>query len=311
MEPATVKKIRHDFPKHGISLEQTDAGIIVSQKGNWYLARGWCLNENLIELMTEFLDSGFNCLIRTRHPQSSNRATGVDYIGFSSSETEPWLAVFDQYSDQKPITRMTVNSRFRDLLVTAGIPFSWETAGGKNMFVAVADIDQLLRYVTPIVTRSLNKRGGNQRSDSTRAALTTEAELQSLLIENTQKGVFSDVFGTIESVIVNPRWQNNADGLDPQMWDIPDVLVGTDSALWVLELKLHEIGVQAVHQVSRYVSNPACHALANGRRVRPVVIGFYRSPELALARVHVVRDLEVCLWTYSWSAERGLELCCQ
>jgi hypothetical protein len=206
---------------------------------------------------------------------------------------------------------MTVNARFRDLLVAAGIPFSWETAGGKNMFVAVADIDQLLRNVTPIVTRSLNERGGNQRSVNTRAALTTEVELQSLLIENTQKGVFSDVLGTIKSVIVNPRWQNNADGLDPQMWDIPDVLVGTDSALWVLELKLHEVDIQAVHQVSRYVSNPACRTLANGREIKPAVIGFYKRPELASAESHVATGVEVFLWTYSWSGVRGLELCCQ
>ena len=310
MEPATVTNVRHDFPDHGIGLEQIDEGIMVSQKGNRYLARGWCLTEDLVELMKRFLDAGFNCLIRTGHPQPSKRPTGVAYIGFSSNENEPWLAVLDQYSGQKPIRRLTVNARFRDLLTAAGIPFNWETAGGKNMFVAVADVDQLLREVTPVVTRSLNDAGGNQRPGGTRAALTTELELQSLLIENTQKKMFSGIFGAVKSVIVNPRWRNNADGLDPQTSDIPDVLVETDSALWVLELKLHEVGVQAVHQVSRYVSNPACHALANGREIRPVVIGFYKSPELASARTHVAKDMEVFLWTYSWNTERGLELRC-
>jgi hypothetical protein len=137
--------------------------------------------------MRKFLDAGFDCLIRTGHPQPSRRTTGVACIGFSAHDNEPWLAVFDQYSEQMPIRRMTVNARFRDLLTAAGIPFNWETAGGKNMFVAAADVDRLLLEVTPLATRSLSDPVGNQKPGRMPAALTTELELQSLLIENVQK----------------------------------------------------------------------------------------------------------------------------
>jgi hypothetical protein len=43
-----VTNLRYDFPAHGISLEQIDEGIVVSQKGKRYLARRWYLTADLI-----------------------------------------------------------------------------------------------------------------------------------------------------------------------------------------------------------------------------------------------------------------------
>lgn len=306
----------YSFPDHGIHLTQRGDGVLVEQNGQSYLARKWKLNEDLINVIAKFLDAGFSCLIRKRHPQPSKRTGGVDYIGFSLDESSSWLAVVDQYSRKCPIEgttgdrikRVTVKSLFRDLLTAGRVPFSWENAGGKNMFVAVEDIALLLQTINPATARDIKQPATGQRSTLRPPALTTERQLQTLFADSIRSGVHNATLGVVTSVLENPHWQNTAGGLNPQIRDIPDVLAVTAETLWVFELKLNEVGVQATHQVVRYVTNPACQEQARGRRVEAVTVGHRKSAELKDKKTYLAKEIEVALWTYSWSAERGLEL---
>ena len=311
-----IKESSYSFPDHGICLIQRDDGVLVEQNGQSYLARKWKLNEDLTNVIGRFLDAGFSCLIRKRHPQQRNRAGGVDYIGFSLDEYSPWLAVVDQHSRKcqirgatgDRIKRITVKSLFRDLLTAGRIPHSWETAGGQHMFVAVNDIALLLKTITPAIARHVTQPATGQQAAHRLSALTTELQLQNLFVECVHSGAHNAKLGAVTSVLVNPRWQSATGGLDPQIRDIPDVLVETDKTLWVCELKLNEVGVQAAHQVVRYVTNPACQEQAGGREVKAVTVGHRKSAELQDKTALRVKEVEVELWTYRWSAEEGLEL---
>ena len=298
-----------EWSSNGVRLTEIEEGIIVTQDGQQYLARKWRLNDDLLGLITKFINAGFECLIRSTHPQVKNRTSGVAYIGFSASKSEPWLAVIDQHSKQNPIRRITVNSLFRDLLTEAKIPYRWENAGGKNMFVATQDIDILLEAINPEFARNVILPTSKRNTHSILpSALAREEMLQSLLVSDIHDNKYKDIFGNVSSVNVNPRWRTHADSLDPQLWDIPDVIVETPTTIWVLELKLNEVGVQAADQVARYVLNPACDALASGRDIRAITIGHRLSPDLVNSNTICCRGVDVLLWTYSFNSYRGLQL---
>lgn len=299
------------FEGFGIVLTQLANGIRVEQGPHSYLARRLRLNEDLVAVVTQFAEAGFCCVIRTSHPQPRNRERGVDYIGFSRGEHDPWLAVVDRSSRHEPIQFLTVRSTYRDLLIEHCIPFRWEPAGGKNMFIAREHAGSVLMHFAEIVDRS-NDPSNDRARRYPLPILTKESVLQSRVLEvisSTPQA--ANCFGKIVSVFANPTWPPSDDPLDPQNRDIPDVIVLTNDSLWVVELKLNELSWSAVDQVSRYANNRSCRELAGSRVIKPVVIGHRKHPDLEGRCTISSRGIEVAIWLYEWNVTTGLRIHCR
>lgn len=294
-------------PNQGLELIQEPHGVLVCQNGDAYLARGWKLNSDLISIIQSFLDAGFSCLIREGHPRRENRKKGVDYIGFSATTSDWWVAVLDKSSGQVPVMRITVTKKLRDFLITTGISFVWETAGGRNIFIDRAILSDFLALLSD---RPHNKQFEepyeNSFLNNHRSGIENETSLQSLVIDAIAKGKIG-ILGNVICLHANPRWRRKVDGLDPQIFDIPDIVVETAESLWILELKLNEIGDSAIDQAARYATNSECIRLANGRNIHAVTLG-HRCSIKSIQRFPTARGLTVEVWLYTWSVLEGIHI---
>ncbi len=298
--------------KQDARFTEVEGGLIVKQAGEQYLARGWRLTPELIGTVEAFFEHGCPHLIRLNHPMPENRTKGVDYLGFSRSPTEMWVAVIDQYSGRPSIDRVTVQKRFRDILIGAKFPFAWETSGGKNIFIERRDLPDLLALLTPEIIAEAEtrrkRRNGTARALARSPMIVSEDELQEKLAGELREKRFSEIFGEVAKVIEHPRWGRRMLGPRPQTTDIPDVILFTDKTMLILELKLNEVDTQALHQVANYAANDEAARLAEGRKIQAVVIGHRLNPEVGRAENRQINGVSIPIFLYSLSGDGHLML---
>lgn len=291
---------------HSLILTACSDGFTVSQYNQNYKVRNRRLTADLVDVIKLFCAAGFAHVIRDAHPHPKNRDSGVVYLVFSSSASEFWIAVVDASSGQWPIERLTVNAKLRDILIAHRIPFSWESAGGKNMFLARSDLELFLSVVTPAVSAELAQTSRRRaRGNFPRVALSSEYALQVLCCGLAEANELSFVNSLVKEVIVNPKWPRGLGGNDPQAYDIPDLVLSCSDAVWVIELKLNEIDDAAVDQVCRYVQNRNCIELAGSRPIKAVAIGNRLRPGTN-ARGLASRGIQVDVWLYTWSPDNNV-----
>ncbi len=76
----------------------------------------------------------------------------------------------------------------------------------------------------------------------------------------------------------------------------------------ILELKLNEVGTQALHQVANYAVNDEAIRLAEGRCIQAAVIGHRCSPSIAHSDRRQINGMTITVLRYMVSAEGQLLL---
>ncbi|WP_201829194.1 hypothetical protein [Microvirga zambiensis] len=265
-------------------VERPGKGLIVEQGDQKYLARGWRLTPEFEATVRKILDHGLTCLIRRMQPSPKHLNTdkGVEYIGFSRTANERWVMVLDQYSGRPSIDRITVEKGYRDVLADAKVPFVWETSGGQNIFVESKYVRELLAALTSEAIEAVEHQRGLSPSVSwgRSGLIVSEAALQSALALSLRAGLFNEFFGSVIKVVEHPRWGRIENGALPYKLDIPDIILLTKETMFILELKVNQIGTQSIHQAIRYLDNPSALLLAEGRQLQGVVIGPRLSPNI-------------------------------
>ncbi|KAA2211211.1 hypothetical protein [Teichococcus oryzae] len=260
--------------------EVPGAGLLVRQGGRQYLARGWSLTAEVEQVLQTLCAHGFTCLIRFE--QRSGRAVhprgaAAEYLGFSRTPEERWLLVLDQFSGRPGVTQVTVEKSYHTVLRQHGLPVIWETAGGKNLFLPVRFLDAFLGTLDEATLAAVAE--GQRRENTTaaqlrRSGIVSEAQLQHVLVEQILAQEHGDLFGNVRRVQVHPVWLRAADGVFLRAGrDIPDLVVESANRAFVLELKKAVIGRAEIHQLHRYLANPAIARLAGSRPITGLLIG--------------------------------------
>lgn len=150
----TTCKIEKRWESIDLTLTEVESGLIIAQHGESYFARHWTLSETVVSVMDRAVASGLGCVIQFATPQRNRRLPvsdrGVEYIGFAQRPEECWVFVLDQYSVRRKTAprrepfQVTFAKHYRGLLDTAGVPFTNERTGGKNVFVPIHALDAAL-----------------------------------------------------------------------------------------------------------------------------------------------------------------------
>lgn len=135
----------------------------------------------------------------------------------------------------------------------------------------------------------------------------SETELQRKLVSELHQGRFKSIFGNYIKVEEWPQWTNPTYDSNTGK-DIPVILVFTRTKLFIIELKLREIGFKAFNQICNYLELPTVNAYSQRIRIQGVVIGHHisRNVDSALlewANQRVGRFGPLRLLTYSQSED--------
>ena len=158
---------------------QSHIGVLVEQDDRAYIARKWCLTEEVKKIIQLALDSGFDRLWRYRHPQDEyfiggiKEMIGAPHIGFSRNHHERWLFVLGQEARPPKLKVITFHKKYdRQLTEVCGLEevgdensiskgqWARETRGGKNLFPHPADLQHILKSldfmaINPELIRSI------------------------------------------------------------------------------------------------------------------------------------------------------------
>ncbi|MBS5905405.1 MAG: hypothetical protein KIC89_22390 [Acetobacteraceae bacterium] len=271
-----MSRILH-FPE--FTLEEKSGGVVVQQGNRSYLARRWSLTADLMRTATIARDLGFPCVIRAEkagipiHPSGDS----AEYIGFSRQADERWIFVADQFSGRPNIDRVTIEKGYRGVLERLKLSFIWETAGGKNLFLSISDLPVFLDALddeTIRLVESGRRRKPVSVSRLRHVGVVSEADLQGQLIQQIHNGDHADLFGKVLQINVNPIWLRPGNGnLIRDGRDIPDLVIGTETHAFIMELKKAALDPNSLFQLRRYLHNSDLLRFAGNRSIVGLLVG--------------------------------------
>jgi hypothetical protein len=286
-----------------LRLQQQSDGLSVTQAGESYLARDWYLTDQVVSFVDLCVENGLPCVIRYSHPRRHLRAKGVQYLAFSRTPAERWVCVLDQYSPKARreadlIDQVTFEKHYRVVLEKGSIPWSWERAGGKNIFVPF----DRLQSAIPICAQAIElveSALGARHWESTKASIgfVTESLLESWVLQR---------WTTIARLSSLKLLGNQIHHMD-----ILAEHEGSGS-LVVFELKRGPAGLEVLDQLRGYVQSDHTVRLAQGGDVWGAIIAGSFSPHfcgiaerepypLALFTFEVrAEDLSLSLLASTW-----------
>jgi hypothetical protein len=298
--------VEQAWPEHGLKLTECDRGLQVQQDGAAYIARSWKLCDDVVKTVDAALDCGFACVIRHNHPKPNNRDEGgVQYIGFSRSESERWVFVIDQYScpgtrQRDHVNTVTFEKHYRTTLERAQIPFTEEGArgrkGGQNLFVSfdrVADAIHACAGDAEAVEQVMGAREWEERK--AHLGFVTEAVLESYLVQHWHTLPFAS-----ELEYLGRQFPVEGGYIDILARD------RRSGDLVIVELKRDRVGPEVLGQIGRYVNSGVIRRRADGRPIRGIAIArrYFPSIHPATALVPYTVDL------YTFDSQEGeLTLC--
>ena len=116
--------------RFGITLEDCPEGIIVKQDQISYIARGWQITNEVIEMVDCCLDAGMRWMIRENHPQRGNlcpNKQGVVYLAFSPTRENHWSMAIDSFNSKRLTFGDGVfNGKYHSQFNKYKIPFHFE-----------------------------------------------------------------------------------------------------------------------------------------------------------------------------------------
>mgnify|MGYP004044547959 CR=1 FL=1 len=149
--------------------EQPHIGVMVEQDDRAYIARKWCLTEDVKKTIRLALDHGFSRLWRHRHLQDEyftgglKERIGAPHIGFSRNHHERWLFVVGQEARPPNLKVVTFHKKYDSQLTSilgpakvgsenSIAPRTWarETRGGRNLLTHPSDLEFILKGIEPL-----------------------------------------------------------------------------------------------------------------------------------------------------------------
>lgn len=233
---------------HGILLEEVQAGLLVQQGSEAYIARNWCLSAPVIELIEVAMAAGLSCMIRSDHPRRNARwpnRRGVVYLAFSPSEYQQWSMAVDTIRPASgDFGHAVFNGKYHMQFLSAGLPFKFEkrNKSAGHLVVAREHVLPTLAALSDFDHEVLNL-GRVERSHD---GFATEYEIQRAVLNRWGETPFA-----MSYVIVQDEYPVDG-GLNSRRIDV----LAQDPSLgdWlVIEIKRAEANLEAVRQVEDYI----------------------------------------------------------
>lgn len=239
---------------NGVTVQDVENGLLVSQAGEAYVARNWRLTRAVEHLIETAFASGLSCMIREDHPRRNARwpnDRGVVYLAFSPSTDGQWSLAIDTFRPGAGDFGFGVfNGKYQTQFSAAGLPFVFE-ARNKGAGHLVVARDRVIPTLKALAAFDHSVLGLN-RTQHQGDGFTTEYVIQRQILTNWQKTPWATRYD-----IVQDEFPVDG-GLTSRRIDIlaRDRVTGD----WlVIELKRAEAHPSAVRQVADYL-------LALGRR---------------------------------------------
>lgn len=282
-----------------IHLEMTDVpeGILVSQRGRKYIARGWHLTQEVASIVELALNEGLQCLIQNGHPSESKllpNGDGTDYLTFSDKPEHRWTFVLnmDSCPDRANPVQVTFNKKFKHVLRMNSIncPPQWRSP--QELVVAIEDLPSALRLTKPFWSQLGKKRGiGSERGKH--GFFVDEEDLHSEIVQNWQAFDLADNLEFVSSkhLIGSP---NN------RMGEVDVLAKDTKGNVYVIELKNNAVrnagGETPDQQLSRYMAHSEIRKIAeaHGGYVQGILIAQDIDQKLR----NVIRESELPIIAY-------------
>jgi len=264
---------------NGISVEELEDGLLVSQYNQAYLARRWRLTKNTIDLIEAATSAGLRWMIRDGHPQAHSlwpKGRGRVYLAFSPTREQQWSLAVDRLTADKSDFGIAVfNGKYHQQFLDADFPFRFEkrnTTSGHleisrdHVFDAIAllkNFDHSVLYLS--------------RKPSDSIGFTTEYDIQRSLILNWNRTALAKTFAIYGDEIPLTS------GLNSRRIDI--LALSRDKQSWlVIELKRASATLDAVDQLSGYVTDIGLNPEFSGLPVYGMLIA-ERLPPLVRAKL--------------------------
>lgn len=242
-----LSKISRKFPG-GIEVENMDAGLLVRQGGEAYVARKWQLSWATEELIETAIGSGLGCMIRDDHPRRNARwpnTRGVVYLAFSTISSDQWALAIDTFNPRRgDYSAAVFNGKYQTQFTDAGISFKFEgrNKGSGHLVVARQDVIQTLQGLAKFDHSVLALNRTTHEGDG----FTTEYVLQQQILSKWKQTPWADRYDVVQDGFPVDG------GLTSRRIDI--LARDRTTGDWlVIELKRAEANIAAVHQVSEYM----------------------------------------------------------
>ena len=232
----------------GIEVENMDAGLLVRQGSEAYVARKWQLSWATEELIETAIGSGLGCIIRDDHPRRNARwpnTRGVVYLAFSTISSNQWSLAIDTFNPRRgDYSAAVFNGKYLAQFTDAGIPFKFEgrNKGSGHLVVSRQDVIQTVQALARFDHSVLALNRTTHEGDG----FTTEYVLQQIILSKWKQTPWADRYDVIQDEFPVDG------GLTSRRIDI----LARDRATgdWlIIELKRAEANIAAVHQVSEYL----------------------------------------------------------
>ena len=231
--------------KYGIKLEDTDEGILVSQYDVSYIARGWKITRDVIELVNCCLNAGMRWMIRDNHPKRSNlfpNKKGVVYLAFSPTRENHWSMAIDSFRiNQLNFKEGVFNGKYHSQFNRFKIPFQFEKRNRESGHLVVKreDLFSAVQKLNILDHSVLFFKKKNYTE-----GFTHETDIQRYMILNWSKTPFSnqELIGD-EYPISSGRNSKRIDLLGFEQ---------NSKSYSVIELKRAEPNVSSLSQVEEY-----------------------------------------------------------
>ena len=250
---ATTVLSRPDLDLH---FEEVPGGILVSQGGSSYLARGWHLTPEVRAIVGDALAAGLTSMIQRDHPRESNRlpgGAGADYLTFAPSDQHRWVFVLDMDScpSRAAPSQVKFSKTYKHALRRAGVPCPPEWRSPQELVVAFPDLPAALAAAAPLWDR-LGQRRGKAMERGFHGHFVDEEDLHAHVVQNWDRIAILRDLGFVAS-------RPLLGGLAHRQGEI-DVLARDGDGVVVIELKNRAVwntgGETPDRQLVRYMTHP-------------------------------------------------------
>jgi hypothetical protein len=268
---------------NGISLKDTEYGLMVTQYSDSYIARRWKISPNLVELVQTALDSKLYWLIRDGHPQVHAlwpSTKGRVYLAFSPTRDKHWALAIDSVSSTGlDYGKAVFNGKYHGQFLKHDIKFSFEkrNTGSGHMEVSRDQVLPTIRKMANFDHSVLYKN----KSSMPVNGFSTEYDIQRSILSSWSKTPFAKNFEIIGDEVPVDLGSRNASRRNLGRIDILAKSINLDEYL-VIEIKRAEADIEVLDQIKGYLAALRKNDEMSSASIRGVLIA-ERIPERVLS----------------------------
>lgn len=278
------------FYKHDIRLLETNEGVMIYQNGREYLARKWQLTTDVVTVIEAAVKSGFSYLWVKGHPSRDS----AHYICFARDHQSPWEFLIGGEAKPPNLECITINKKLRGSLAKLSDALVWQNFGAKHLYVE-PNIEKL-SWVMDLI----NKIPRHELIDSSKARTLRPREVRKIGFQ-LEKQLEDFVFNLLVSQGYEPQRQPRAfkSNKNIEKDSIPDILLGVNKELFIIELKLNSADIADLFQLDRYACNLELQKKYHNFVLRPVLVAAYFSQDILTEVKSIDKDFELISFNYN------------